>query len=141
MSRCHDRSDDGVARWANLSTEERIADLLGDIAVAVAALRDVAVFETPPAALENVDLHAALTVFEIITRELLCGLPRPEKLPPRDPELQDVLTAIENRLLVMQRVNGLDRDALQADAERLAEPYALAFYFEIRRLDSMFGRT
>jgi hypothetical protein len=55
----------------------------------------------------------------------------------RDPELEEVLADIEERLAAIAHVRTREYDDQLAVVEALAAPYALAFLHEIRRLDAM----
>ncbi|HEX6641521.1 MAG TPA: hypothetical protein VF215_10440 [Thermoanaerobaculia bacterium] len=58
----------------------------------------------------------------------------------RDPELEDVLTDLEEQLAAIEHVRSRDYDDKLAVVEALAAPYALAFLHEIRRLDALLLR-
>jgi hypothetical protein len=58
----------------------------------------------------------------------------------RDPELEDVLADLEERLREIEHVRTREYDDKLAVVEALAGPYALAFLHEIRRLDNMVRR-
>lgn len=55
----------------------------------------------------------------------------------RDPELEDVLVDLEDRLRAIEHVRTREYDDHLAVVEALAAPYALAFLHEIRRLDRL----
>lgn len=55
----------------------------------------------------------------------------------RDPELEDVLRDLEERLAEIAHVRSREYDDKLSVVEALAAPYALAFLHEIRRLDGM----
>jgi hypothetical protein len=55
----------------------------------------------------------------------------------RDPELEDVLTDLEERLAAIEHVRSREYDDQLSVVEALAAPYALAFLHEIRRLDAL----
>lgn len=55
----------------------------------------------------------------------------------RDPELEDVLRDLEQRLQEIEHIHTREYDDKLAVVEALAAPYALAFLHEIRRLDDM----
>lgn len=57
----------------------------------------------------------------------------------RDPELEEVLTRLEERLRAVERLRATSYDDELGLVERLAAPYALAFLYEIRRLDALCG--
>lgn len=58
----------------------------------------------------------------------------------RDPELDDVLRIIRERLAAVDREFGPERDARWQDVETFAAPYALAFLYEIERLEGMLSQ-
>ena len=58
----------------------------------------------------------------------------------RDPELEDVLRDLEERMAAIAQVRGRAYDDQLAVVEALAAPYALAFLHEIRRLDTLLRR-
>lgn len=58
----------------------------------------------------------------------------------RDPELQGVLTDLEERLADLESGRRRTYDVKLAVVEALAAPYALAFLHEIRRLDVLLRR-
>jgi hypothetical protein len=137
MSGWQDASSEDVARWSNLSTAQRIADLLGDISAAEAALRDVITFESIPTELADVDVYGALTIIRTLCVELSFHLLKQKQVPERDPELQDVLTSIAVRLAALDGLNGPERDAAYAEVEKLAAAHALSLFFEVQRLDAL----
>jgi len=55
----------------------------------------------------------------------------------RDPELEDVLKDLEERLRTIEHTRARSYDDELAVIEVLAAPYALAFLHEIRRLDRL----
>lgn len=55
----------------------------------------------------------------------------------RDPELEDVLIDLEERLAAIEHVRSRQYDDQLCVVEALAAPYALAFLHEIRRLDAL----
>jgi hypothetical protein len=55
----------------------------------------------------------------------------------RDPELEDVLTDLEERLAAIEHVRSRAYDDQLSVVEALAAPYALAFLHEIWRLDAL----
>jgi hypothetical protein len=139
MSRWHDHSREGIAHWASLSTAERLADLLHDLVKIHSALAGLVTFEILPAEFDRIDVRAGLKVIHTICEEWRKRLPPPVELPGRDPELEDVLATIETRIAAMQSLVGPDWDEAYEDIERFAEPYAIAFCAEIRRLDRILG--
>lgn len=55
----------------------------------------------------------------------------------REPELEDVLRDLEARLAEIAHIRTREYDDKLAVVEALAAPYALAFVYEIRRLDEL----
>jgi hypothetical protein len=102
---------DAVARWANLSLEERIADRLAAILLAADEIRDmVSLAGQPSARLADV-------------------------LIERDPELELMLVQLDAELSRSQDICGMERETWWEQIDKRAAPCALAFYYEIRRLD------
>ena len=139
MSRWHDRSPEGIAHWTNLTTAERFAELLYDLLKINAALAGLVTFETLPGEFDRIDVRAGLKVIHTICHEWLGRLPPPVELPGRDPEIEGMLSAIEARFAAMRSLIGPEWDEAYEDIERFAEPYAIAFCAEIRRLDRVLG--
>lgn len=59
----------------------------------------------------------------------------------REYELQDVLEDLGARLTRIEDVCGREHDDRLAEIEAVAGPYALAFYYEILRLEKLIPRT
>src|SRR5215212_6381477 len=99
----------GLARWANLPPEARIADRLADILVAVHDVRTILedVPQLRDTLFHRIYIEGVLGCVEELTRKLIERMPSPVAEIERDPEL--------------------------------AAPYALVFYDEIRRLDQICG--
>lgn len=57
--------------------------------------------------------------------------------PGREHELELVLAGIAAELEAIDRLNGPEHDIALARVEALAAPYALAFIYEIQRLDAL----
>jgi hypothetical protein len=143
VSRWHDHSPAGLAAWANLSPEERIADRLVDILTAAIDIEEIWLVEgRSPQALADFDLRAAMTIICTITRALLKPLPSP---PPfflnRDPELAVVLDLFASRLSEVEMLGPSERDTARNAIEADAAPWVLAFLYEIQRLDRLNGRS
>ncbi|HWW61856.1 MAG TPA: hypothetical protein VN181_10850, partial [Thermoanaerobaculia bacterium] len=83
MSRWHDRSIAGAARWGNLSLEERLSDRLADIMIATEEIRDMLAGASSPANHEDINCAVA-RIYEEASAVML-RLPEPGRLPPRDP--------------------------------------------------------
>jgi hypothetical protein len=62
---------------------------------------------------------------------------RTADLVARDYELQDVLDAVAARLRAIEHVRTPDHDDRLSEIEAEAAPYALAFLYEIGRLDEL----
>lgn len=141
MSRWHDRSPGGLARWGNLSPEDRFADRVADLLLAVEDLRDI-LDERPSLAvgpLAGLDIAAMLGDVQRVAVAFSERLPAPALPPSRDPELAHVLCETDHRLRRLRHVHGIARDVVLAAVERYVAPYALALFHEIRRLDAMNG--
>ena len=125
-----------VARWANLPLEERIAERLAAILFAADEIRDmVAVAELSPHT--SAFLRASEQVRELV-QPLLPPLARLTDISiERDPELEQMLLQLDGDLSRSHTTRGKERDAWWEQIEQDAAPYALAFYYEIRRLDSL----
>lgn len=126
-------------RWGNLSPEERIAEHMTEIVDAAAQVRDVLAAEPYLPSVAMFDLRAAVTIIETIARELLVVLPACGPPPQRDPELAEVLDAVAGRLARVARLRGDVRDTALGSIEDFAAPYALAFFYEIERLEKLLG--
>jgi hypothetical protein len=138
MSGWHGGSDPG--RWGNLSPEERIAGHMTDIVDAAGHVRDVLAAEPYLPSVAMFDLRAAVTIIETIAHELLVALPACGPPPQRDPELAEVLDAVADRIARASRLRGEARDTALGSIEDFAAPYALAFFYEIERLEKLPGR-
>ncbi len=69
----------------------------------------------------------------------------PAKTPvslEREPELEEVIVDLEQRLPDIEKIATREDDDRLAAIEALAAPYAIAFLYEIRRLeDALVART
>jgi hypothetical protein len=59
----------------------------------------------------------------------------------REPELEEVIVDLERRLTEIEPITTRDYDDRLAVVEALAAPYAIAFLYEIRRLDDVLVDT
>jgi hypothetical protein len=91
---------------------ERVADVLSTIVAAVDGVRRIV--NDPPEATADTS---------------------PTAEDDRDSEVARVLAGIARRLQDRDRMVGISRDVALAAVELYAAPYALALYYEIRRLD------
>ena len=144
MARADEGVDSAVARWGNLTLEERVADRLAAILFATAEIADMIALGDSPAGLEAV----RTTVEEIgrSLRILVAQLPASGagafrnvvSAAYRDPELEQVLLKLDADLRHSSHfTRGAERDAWWEQVECEASAYALAFYYEIRRLDDL----
>jgi hypothetical protein len=139
MSRWHDRSPRGRTAWRALPPEERAADRLADILAAAGHLRDL-VTEAPSPLLPDNDLRAAVTIIETLARALMERLPPPQPSSfYRDGDTIQILDEIDRRLNALGRLPRAERDAAHDAVERLAAPWVLVFFYEIRYLESFAG--
>jgi hypothetical protein len=126
-----------VAWWANLTLEERVAERMAVILFAAAdEIRDMMALAGQPwnaSALQR----AAEQVHELV-QPVLPPLARLTDVSiERDPELEQMLLQLDGDLSCSHITPGSERDVWWEQIEREAAPYALAFYYEIRRLDSL----
>jgi len=56
----------------------------------------------------------------------------------REPELEEVIVDLERRLTAIEPITTRDYDEQLTVIEALAAPYAIAFLYEIRRLEAVF---
>ena|SRR5215212_10522570 len=133
----------GLARWANLPPEARIADRLADILVAVHDVRTILedVPQLRDTLFHRIYIEGVLGCVEELTRKLIERMPSPVAEIERDPELAAILDAVADRLRSRDRLQGIARDVALAALEMFAAPYALVFYDEIRRLDQICGMS
>jgi hypothetical protein len=132
MSRWHDISAHGIATWANLPIEERLADRLADLMLAADEIADMLQHgqnaAVPP-------IHAQIARIYEEASAVMVLLPQPGLGPSRDPEVADVL----DRISAVLAEAGAVQDEAYARAEAICAPYGLALYFEIIRLDALLG--
>ena len=136
MSRWHDRSPDGLVRWANLRLPERVADRMADILLAAHETHEMIELEGP-ANLERVS--RVMNQIYAQVNSLLARLPPPRNIPARDPELAAVLERIARALSEICSLRGRAYDEALSWVERLAAPEALSLFHEIERLDVLLG--
>ena len=114
------RGDSGelgaVSRW-----EERVAERMAVILSAEDEFRDMVTLAGPPLNASPLQ-HPVEQVDDSIER---------------DPELEQTLLRLDADLTCSYTTRGKDRDLWWEEIEKKAAPYALAFYYEIRRLDSL----
>jgi hypothetical protein len=137
--------DDAVARWGNLTLEERVADRLAAILFAAAEIGDMVALAESPAVLEP--FRVAAEEIGRSLRNLVAQLPTSISdlafrnvitAAERDPELEQVLLKLDGDLRrSADFTKGAERDEWWEQVEHEAAPYALAFYYEIRRLDDL----
>jgi len=121
MSRWHDATAAGLARWGNLPLEDRVADRLADILVAASDILFMLEIEgRAPHAVEQ-----AVRGIDAIVRELLRRLPTPGHTPSRPDDVTRALDEFEETL------SSKDRAALRVDE------LARIFYLEIKRLERL----
>jgi hypothetical protein len=129
------------ATWTSLSLEKRLADRMLAIRFAADEVREVIAVASRTA-----DIPASAAAFDG-TAEQIRNLMRP-LLPllesitstnvERDAELEDVLVQLDaDSAGVRKRASAEERERARCEIEAAAAPYALAFYYEIRRLDSL----
>ncbi|MDP9191110.1 MAG: hypothetical protein M3P06_05350 [Acidobacteriota bacterium] len=132
------RGDDGVldavARWANLPLEDRIAERLAAILFAADEIRDMVALAGRPS--DAAAFQSAAEQVHDLVQPLLPPLARLTDLSiERDPELEQMLLQLDGDLSRSHATRGKERDTWWEQIEQGAAPYALAFYYEIRRLD------
>ena len=122
--------------WLNLSPERQITDRSMAIMFAADEIDGiVALAETPPH-LAPFALFAE-GVHEL-ARKLLPHLQLDHAaIPARDPELEEVLTKLDGELARSAQLRGRELDLWREQVEKETAPYALALYYEIRRLDRL----
>lgn len=131
-----DETADAVARWANLSLEERIVDRVAAILFAADEIRDMVSLAGQPSRVLTL-LSVAEQVHELV-QPLLPPLTRLTDVSiERDPELEAMLLQLDVDLSRSEATHGRERDAWWKQIEHEAAPYALAFYYEIRKLDRL----
>jgi hypothetical protein len=140
MSRWHDKSLEGLARWGNLPVEAKIADRLADLMFAADEI--LGLLGMTRAA---VPAHLAAEIEARIARiyddasALMVQLPPAHSTPRRDAEVAEVLDAIAIALERVEPLRGTERDVALGWVEAMAAPYALIFYYEVCRLDEVLG--
>lgn len=125
---------DAVARWANLSLEERIADRVFAILFAADEIRDMVALAGQPSSASAFQ-RVAEQVHELVQPLLPCLTGLISFPVERDPEVEQILLKLDISFSRSEAIRELDRDTLWERLENEAAPYALAFYYEIRRLD------
>lgn len=133
MSRWHDASTDGIARWANLPPEERVADRVADILTAADDIRGM-LHEIRGDPLLALQVESAAEAIDETARSIMLVLPGPGASPERDSVVQSVLDDVAAWLQSSPQVR--DLRALQA----FLAPYAALLYYEVRRLEYLLGR-
>lgn len=125
-----------VARWANMSLDERIAERLTTILFAADEIRDMVVLAGKPSSALTAEKVAEQV--QELAQSLLPPLTRlADASIERDPELEELLVKLDIDLSQSCAMRGNERDRWREQIEREAAPYALAFYYEIRRMDSI----
>ena len=128
---------DDTTTWANLTLEERVIDRLAAIAFAAEQIQNMLATERPlvgrrlgvdKAVREISDLVGS--VFPILHR-------RTSAAGERDPDLEEFLGDLDRELQELEHLRGPERDIARGHVERKAAPYALALYYELRRLDDL----
>ena len=138
MSRWHDSSAGGIALWANLPLEERIADRLSDILLAAIDVTELLVHASERET-EFREIGKVITSIYDQVSDIMRSLPPPGDIPPRDVELTTVLCGIETALQGISALRGPEYDVMLWHVENLAAPDVLSLYYEIRRLDNLLG--
>jgi len=139
MSRWHDRSPAGVATWANLSLEERLADRLSDMLLAAQEIQEL--LASAPDRSDLADLSEVMQRTHGDASAILRRLPAPRDIPERNPELADVLDRINRALEEISGVRGQEHDVMLGWVEQLAASEVLSLFYEIQRLDALLGHS
>lgn len=114
---------------------DRFAVLLEDIRDAAGGIQTLFAREHPfIPSLENVDVRSAVGLIATIASNLS------EALPARDEETADALAIVEERWQEVVVADGPVSDATYNELEQFASPYALMFFYEIRRLERLLDR-
>jgi hypothetical protein len=146
VTTARERTDgDALARWGNLSLEERVADRLAAILFSAAELGDMIALAESPAgfepfrvAAEEIGRSLRSLVAQLPTSITAAAFRNVVSAAERDPELEQVLLKLDGDLRRSSDfTKGAERDAWWEQVEHEASPYALAFYYEIRRLDDL----
>ncbi|MEO8379649.1 MAG: hypothetical protein ABI779_08290 [Acidobacteriota bacterium] len=146
MTSARERADnDAVARWGNLPLEERVADRLAAILFAAAETGDMIALAEHPAglepfrvAVEEIGRSLRGLIAQLSTSITDAAFRNVVNAAERDPELEQVLLKLDGDLRRSSAfTKGAERDAWWEQVEHEASPYALAFYYEIRRLDDL----
>ncbi len=132
-----------MAAWGNMPLNERVLDRLADIIIAADEVRDMVEAEH---GFEPFDgFYTSLRSIKLDAGHVMQQL-RPDgargctDADARDPELTEVLNEIARRISAnIVPPTGDARDAL-TKVEMYAAPYALAFFYEIQRLDALITR-
>ena len=146
MTSTRDKADnEALARWGNLTLEERVTDRLGAILFAAAEISDMIALAESPSTLDP--FRAAAEEIGRSLRTLVAQLPTSITDAPfrnlvsaaeRDPELERVLLELDAELRRSSGfTRGAERDGWWEQVEREASSHALVFYYEIRRLDDL----
>ena len=129
-----------VPACRNLSLEERIADRVEAILFAAGEIRDMialadAIAGEPPAEFDRVAERIYELVHPLLPFLTTFSAPNVE----RDPELEAAMLRLEAEMSrLLDRRSGLQTDEAWDRLDTSAAPYALAFFFEIRRLDHLY---
>jgi hypothetical protein len=138
MSRWHDRSLDGIARWANLSPEERVADRVADILTAAEDIRTM-IGGLRSDRLLALEIESAIEAIDETASSVMVLLPQPGAGPQRDPAVQSVLEDIDVWLQAESAKPESEERDIRFALQAFAAPYAPLLYFEIRRLEYLLG--
>jgi hypothetical protein len=118
-----------------LSIDERVAIHFGNIVVAARSIGIV--LDEAPHAGQLADIAMVARKIVLMAEAVIPRLPSPRAASSRDPELADVLERLKESLTFLDGLHGDEYERGLAAAEGFAAPYALAFFYEICRLDEV----